>query len=418
LRSSRPCPNCATASAGHSHGSRLPESPVLGTDGFPLSAEIRAYFEPRFGHDFSKVRIHTYDRAAQSAAALNASAYTVGSDIAFASGLYAPITAAGRRLLAHELAHVVQQAPGCAARGDGVAIDPSATAEREAEAAAEQVIRTAPDASDRARPALTPLGPSLQSSPMLQRQERCSSTSTCATPDACAEPDRPGTGTSTTWTLIVNVDIEEGSWESALRNTNFGHTYLRFVEGSGRQYTYGFYPARELPNENRRSVPGCVRHPDTTHDVCIDDRLMYTLSRERYEAALARAQEICRRGGTYGQSYTCTTFADQVVRAAGQSMPASASEPTTVYMQGVPSIDNPNTLLENIRAERERDPAKRGPFWNNPCVNRCESRFEECLSTPRRGIGSGLFGGLPSPLTPQYCIIDRQRCLGACPRPS
>src|SRR5690242_20057476 len=73
--------------------------------GQPLDATTRAFMEPRFGHDFSRVRVHTGPEAAQSAAALNARAYTVGPAIVFGAGEYAPATAAGRKLLAHELAH-------------------------------------------------------------------------------------------------------------------------------------------------------------------------------------------------------------------------------------------------------------------------------------------------------------------------
>jgi hypothetical protein len=82
---------------------------VLGSGGRPLDRTTRAFMEPRFGHDFSRVRVHTDARAAESAGAVRAAAYTVGSDIAFASGRYRPETIAGRRLLAHELAHVLQQ---------------------------------------------------------------------------------------------------------------------------------------------------------------------------------------------------------------------------------------------------------------------------------------------------------------------
>ncbi|MEU8517591.1 DUF4157 domain-containing protein [Kitasatospora sp. NPDC048722] len=91
---------------------------VLGSPGAPLDAEVRELLEPRFGQDFSAVRVHTDDRAAASAEAVRARAYTVGADIVFASGRYAPHTAEGRHLLAHELAHVVQQrqaGPGLAA---------------------------------------------------------------------------------------------------------------------------------------------------------------------------------------------------------------------------------------------------------------------------------------------------------------
>jgi len=78
--------------------------------GQPLDAATRAYMDPRFGHDFGHVRVHADAQAAQSARAVNALAYTVGPDVVFAAGQYAPGTRAGRGLLAHELTHAVQQA--------------------------------------------------------------------------------------------------------------------------------------------------------------------------------------------------------------------------------------------------------------------------------------------------------------------
>lgn len=75
-----------------------------------LDDRTRAYFEPRFGVDLSAVRVHTDSAAQQSARDIHADAYTVGRDIVFGAGQYAPGTPTGRRLLAHELAHVVQQA--------------------------------------------------------------------------------------------------------------------------------------------------------------------------------------------------------------------------------------------------------------------------------------------------------------------
>jgi hypothetical protein len=68
--------------------------------------------EPRFGCDFSRVRIHSDARAAASAQSVNALAYTVGTDVAFAAGQFSPATTRGRKLLAHELTHVVQQGQG------------------------------------------------------------------------------------------------------------------------------------------------------------------------------------------------------------------------------------------------------------------------------------------------------------------
>ncbi len=84
---------------------------VLRSPGQPLDVITRALMEPRFGHDFSQVRVHTDAKAAESARAVNALAYTVGRDIVFGQGRHEPETTAGRRLMAHELAHVMQQ-PG------------------------------------------------------------------------------------------------------------------------------------------------------------------------------------------------------------------------------------------------------------------------------------------------------------------
>lgn len=77
--------------------------------GQPLSPSLRAYFEPRFGQDFSSVRLHTDANGASAARSVNAKAFTLGSDVAFAAGQYSPETNSGKRLLAHELTHVVQQ---------------------------------------------------------------------------------------------------------------------------------------------------------------------------------------------------------------------------------------------------------------------------------------------------------------------
>lgn len=82
---------------------------VLNTAGQPLAPSTQALMESRFGHDFSQVRVHTDAQAAESAQTIQALAYTVGQNIAFASGQYAPNTHAGQKLLAHELTHVVQQ---------------------------------------------------------------------------------------------------------------------------------------------------------------------------------------------------------------------------------------------------------------------------------------------------------------------
>lgn len=81
----------------------------LGGGGVPLPASERAFFEPRFGRDFSGVRVDDGPAAADAAGSINARAFTLGTDIAFAKGEYRPRSNEGRRLIAHELAHTVQQ---------------------------------------------------------------------------------------------------------------------------------------------------------------------------------------------------------------------------------------------------------------------------------------------------------------------
>src|SRR5205085_5888863 len=74
-----------------------------------LDTETRTFMEIRFGHDFSRVRVHADSQAEQSAKAVHARAYTVGRHIVFGAGQYAAHSHAGRSLLAHELAHTIQQ---------------------------------------------------------------------------------------------------------------------------------------------------------------------------------------------------------------------------------------------------------------------------------------------------------------------
>ena len=90
-----------------------PVREVVGSGGgSPLDSSTRGYMESRLGHDFGDVRIHTGPKADESAHAINAQAYTVGTDVVFQSGKFAPDTPAGMHTLAHELTHVAQQKAG------------------------------------------------------------------------------------------------------------------------------------------------------------------------------------------------------------------------------------------------------------------------------------------------------------------
>jgi Domain of unknown function (DUF4157) len=114
---------------------------VLRSPGVPLDRATREAMEPRFGHSFADVRVHADERAAASSDAVGALAYTAGSHVVFGAGRYAPGSGEGRRLLAHELAHVVQQSGSGPALRASLAVGPvDAPEERAADAAAEAAL--------------------------------------------------------------------------------------------------------------------------------------------------------------------------------------------------------------------------------------------------------------------------------------
>jgi hypothetical protein len=133
---------------------------VLQSSGRPLDAETRAVMEPRLGYDFSHARVHTDERAAASARAVNALAYTVGSDVVFSAGQFDPQTRAGQQLLAHELTHVKQQAH--TPPSENLKIGPAHDAQ---EQQAERAANPQP-----AEPALRISTPLVQRQPVIQSQ--------------------------------------------------------------------------------------------------------------------------------------------------------------------------------------------------------------------------------------------------------
>jgi outer membrane protein OmpA-like peptidoglycan-associated protein len=127
----------ATPGAATSVAPRQPSAlPAhVSATGRPLEPETRRFFEGRFSHDFSRVRVHADAAAAFSARTAGAAAYTFGTDIVFGAGMYRPDSPSGTRLLAHELAHVVQQDQRSGAAA------PGADYESEAHAAAGRAAR-------------------------------------------------------------------------------------------------------------------------------------------------------------------------------------------------------------------------------------------------------------------------------------
>jgi outer membrane protein OmpA-like peptidoglycan-associated protein len=116
----------------------------MASPGKPLDAKTRAFFEPRFGHDFSRVRVHSGSEAAASARAVDASAFTAGQHIAFDSGKYEPHTRKGQELIAHELTHTLQQSHAAPEIQQPSVSEPSDAAEREASRVASTAVNHGP----------------------------------------------------------------------------------------------------------------------------------------------------------------------------------------------------------------------------------------------------------------------------------
>lgn len=134
-------------SAGQARSTEAPPivHEVLRSPGQSLDHETRAFMEPRFGHDFSRVQVHADDRANESARSVNALAYTVGNNIVFGEGQYRPWSVESRKLIAHELSHVIQQRDDSGLARASISMGPSGDAfEAEASNLADRIVSAIP----------------------------------------------------------------------------------------------------------------------------------------------------------------------------------------------------------------------------------------------------------------------------------
>ena len=156
---------------------RSPVHDVVSGGGRPLEAEVRGEMEGRLGHDFSDVRVHDVGAAHESAKAVNALAYTVGSNVVFQRDKYDPGSDAGKVMLAHELTHVVQQrsgpVDGSSAPGGIKVSDPSDRFEREAASTAERAMAAPASAPVPVAAAAAPVQRDVDeaAAPPVQREE-------------------------------------------------------------------------------------------------------------------------------------------------------------------------------------------------------------------------------------------------------
>jgi uncharacterized protein DUF4157 len=243
--------------------------------GAALAGADRAFFEARFGRDFSNVRIHDGQAAAAASQAMAARAFTLGSDIAFARGEYRPGTSEGRRLIAHELTHTLQQEGGA-----------RRTVQRQQQAGV--------------------------------AQEGHLTEAMCATEDGCDFQD--GTGTATgKFTLTIYAD-KEGPFLLIPLTEDVGHSWLRLEDDKGNYWTYGFWPQTGFDSsESSKAVEGCVHSPDRAHAKHVTSSQTFELTADQFAAAHDYAKSTCKSRPSYKLfSYNCTTFVTETLAKAGQ----------------------------------------------------------------------------------------------------
>ncbi|MEQ8956578.1 MAG: DUF4157 domain-containing protein, partial [Coleofasciculus sp. C2-GNP5-27] len=233
---------------------------VLRSQGRPLDGNTRIDMESKFGHDFGQVRVHTDPQAARSAQAVNARAYTVKPDIVFGTGQYAPNTTQGKRLLAHELTHVVQQSKTPEIDSSTLTLDqPSNRYESEAEQVAQSVDQSAqlsPTQSGeqmvnpRVTPAsartiqrqlVTPFAPGGGYQGLLERDRRA----TTATSTSGGE-QTTSSGATTLATITPQIDVRSKG-AASVGIFGFQHLFIVETDRSGDQWFYRGGPSNRCP---------------------------------------------------------------------------------------------------------------------------------------------------------------------------
>jgi hypothetical protein len=258
--------------------------------GHPLPSAIRDFFEPRFGYDFSQVRVHTDGQATASTRAVQALAYTVGHDVVFAPGQYSPGTQWGQRLIAHELTHTIQQ-------GKAAPLGRAGSDARE-------------PGIDRAAAEPLTVHDDLRS-PIIARQLDPSMCATdCDIPDGSEAPQSKNI-------LTIYAD-KEGPFLFMPVTHDVGHSWLKLKSKSGDYWTYGFWPQTGFdPSNAFQDVEGCVHHPDTAHRPTSEQT--FELTDAEFAAAMAKAKSICMTTPKYNLfGLQCTDFVKQVLEAAGK----------------------------------------------------------------------------------------------------
>jgi len=223
--------------------------------------------------------------------------------------------------------------------------------EQEADRIAEHVMSMPDSQLQNTRPHIQPLAnESVQmksDNPTL-----CGGVWTCAaTPSEEPDPGRQGDGgTAKAWTLKIMIDIEVPDAKEVGAST-VGHTYVEFADSTGRTYSFGFYPDKSSGTPDplfRPQVRGCIVHPDTAHESCVDYAETFTLTKDEFESALSFAKEAFKMPPVYNiQTYNCTTFAVEVAQRAGKKLPPVRGLVGSGMLSTI--ADNPNKLYKGLK---------------------------------------------------------------------
>jgi len=303
---------------------------VLASSGRPLEPALRQEMGQRFGHDFSRVRVHSDAEAEQSARDVNAHAYTVGHNIVFGAGQFAPGTHDGRRLIAHELTHVVQQSGSHGIRiGQG-----------------DERYGRSPIA--------------------IQMQHDKDLTPADKTRVATRDPV-PLLETPAKLHLFVDIDVKELGF-SDLKRGNVGHTWVSLeykdpmkvpatIHSAHKPYLQtggkysdpmGFWPATNEDiyysvNPLKPLVKGWMRHPDREHEGKEKATETWDITEPAVEMVIKYAES--KRSALYSvYDYNCTTFAKEAIEASGKSTPSMSSW----------GFAMPNAAYDGIKARQEK----------------------------------------------------------------
>lgn len=328
------------ASSAHGGSSLAPPivHDVLRSSGRPLAPQTQKSMEKHFGHDFSRVRVHTDAQAAKSTRAVDAKAWTVGRHIAFDSGQHSVSTMEGRSLLAHELSHVVQQRGK--RRETPLQINNSPGLERESEAAAQSVTTR----EGHATPVISEAPTALQRSSSSRSSSSQSSSSRSSNSSANNEEEVPEKRqTSTGPCRSAQVDVRATHIGGSLRHLPIWHLFVIFKDSAGTEWFYRGGPGGTCPGHSSgygtimgthgRYLPGTVDWDPSAPSTTV------------LSGSGACGKDACFRRELARIDGTCTPY-----------RPLSPNSNTVV-----------STLLSNCGVPRKK-PVLIAPGWGSPNI--------------------------------------------------